>query len=116
MVLDDLTHFFSLGGTVMIALLAFGPARLTQGLRFSLSGLAIFGCLLMLASGGLGWLAGKPYLTQLHAKLSIGGRTLPLHTTWIFDTGVTLAVAGAIGAAGLAFWTAATHSQAEDAQ
>ena len=98
----------SLGGTVMIAVVAFGPARFTQGLRISLSGLAIFGCLLMLASGSLGWLAGKPYLTQLHAKLSIASLSLPLHTTWIFDAGVALAVAGAIGAAGLAFWSTAT--------
>jgi multicomponent K+:H+ antiporter subunit A len=104
----------SLGVAVMLGLAAFGPARLRSRLKVSLSSLALVGCGLMLAAGMLGWLAGQPFLTQLHGKLSFVGRTLPLHTTLIFDIGVMLAVAGAIGAAGLALWTSATSQPAGD--
>ncbi len=97
----------SLGGTAMIGLVAFGPSWLERRLRASLSGLAIVGCGLMLVTAGLGPLTGRPFLTQLHGKLSIAGLSLPLHTTLLFDIGVMLAVAGAVGAAGLALWTTA---------
>ena len=97
----------SLGVTAMIGLVAFGPIWLERRLRTSLSGLAILGCGLILFTAGLGPLTGRPFLTQLHGELSIAGLSLPLHTTLLFDIGVMLAVAGAVGAAGLALWTTA---------
>ncbi|MGB5161175.1 MAG: hydrogen gas-evolving membrane-bound hydrogenase subunit E [Thermoanaerobaculia bacterium] len=97
----------SLGVTAMIGLFALGPIRLGQRLRTSLSRLSILGCGLMLAAGAWGPLTGHPFLTQLHSEPSIGGLSVPLHTTLLFDAGVMLAVAGGIGAAGLALWTSA---------
>ena len=97
----------SLGVTIMLALAAFGAGRLEQRLKFSLSSLALLGCVLILGSGLLGWIAGRPFLTQFHGELSAVGVSVALHTTLLFDVGVMLAVAGSIGAAGLAFWTEA---------
>jgi NADH:ubiquinone oxidoreductase subunit 5 (subunit L)/multisubunit Na+/H+ antiporter MnhA subunit len=94
----------SLGVTMMIGLVAFGPTVLGRRLRVSMSGLAVSGGLLMLVSGFLGPLAGRPFMTQLHGAVTIWGSYLPLHTTMLFEIGVMLAVAGAIGAAGLALW------------
>jgi len=101
----------SLGVTVMLSLAAFGPARVERRLKVSLSGVAILGCLLMLASGGLGWLVDQPFLTQIHGEISIAQLSVPLHTTMVFDLGVMLAVAGGIGAAGLALWTTAVKGE-----
>ena len=98
----------SLAVTVMLALAAFGPSRVGLRLRASLSGVAIVGAGMMLATGALGWIAGRPFLTQLHGEIAVFGLSLPLHTTMIFDVGVMLAVAGGIGAAGSAFWKAAS--------
>jgi multicomponent K+:H+ antiporter subunit A len=101
----------SLAVTAMLALAAFGPSRVGRRLRASLSGIAIVGAGMMLATGALGWVAGRPFLTQLHGEIAIFGLSLPLHTTMIFDVGVMFAVAGGIGAAGSAFWrTAADRS------
>ncbi len=94
----------------MIGLAAFGRERFVRRLRIPASTVAILGCGLILVSGALGPLVGKPYLTQLHGKLAIGALSVPLHTTLIFDLGVMLAVAGGISAAGLALWTIA-HRQ-----
>lgn len=99
----------SLGVTAMLGLAAVGPARVGHRLKTSFSAVAIGGCALMLASGALAWLTGRPFLTQLHGELSFFGWAWPLHTTLIFDIGVMLAVAGGIGAAGLALWTTATR-------
>ena len=101
----------SLGVTGMLGMAAFGPQRFELPMRASFSGLAIFGCGLMLLTGALGSIAGRPYLTQLHGELSIRGWSIPLHTTLLFDVGVMLAVAGAIGAAGHALWTTALSEQ-----
>jgi multisubunit Na+/H+ antiporter MnhB subunit len=101
----------SLGVTAMIGLAAFGPTRFFGRLPMSLSAVAILGCGLMLASGAVGWLASRPFLTHLHAALTIGGLSLPLHTTLIFDLGVMLAVAGGISAAGFALWTTAAAGE-----
>jgi multicomponent Na+:H+ antiporter subunit A len=103
----------SLGVTAMIAVAAMGPRRFARRVKVSLSAVAIFGGLLMLASGALGWLVGKPYLTQLHGSLAWGPLRLPLHTTLLFDLGVMLAVSGAIAVVGLAFWTTAMASDQE---
>ena len=97
----------SLAVTAMLGLAAFGPSRFGRRLKVSLSGVGILGAATMLASGALGWVAGRPFLTQLHGEIAVFGLSLPLHTTMIFDVGVMLAVAGGIGAAGSAFWTTA---------
>ena len=97
----------SLGVTAMIGLVAFGPARFVRRLKVPASTVAILGCGLILLSGALGPIVGKPYLTQLHGKIAIGALSVPLHTTLIFDLGVMLAVAGGISAAGLSLWTTA---------
>jgi multisubunit Na+/H+ antiporter MnhB subunit len=101
----------ALGVTAMIGMAALGPTRFGRRLRVSLSGSAILGCSLMLASGAIGWLTGRPYLTHLHGALTIGELYMPLHTTMIFDLGVMLAVAGGIGAAGMALWTTAERNE-----
>ena len=102
----------SLAVTAMLALAAFGPARLARRLRAPFSGVAVLGAGLMLATGTLGWAAGRPFLTQLHGEIRIFGLSLPLHTTLLFDIGVMLAVAGGIAAAGSAFWTTAAARRA----
>ncbi len=102
----------SLGVTAMLGFAAFGPSRLGRRSRASLSGVAILGAGLMLATGAIGWASGDPFLTQLHGEVALFGLSLPVHTTTIFDVGVMLAVAGGIGAAGLAFWTTAAGSAA----
>ena len=104
----------ALGVTAMIGVAAFGPTGFGRRLRISLSGSAILGCGLMLASGAIGWLTGHPYLTHLHGALSIGELYVPLHSTLIFDLGVMLAVAGGVGAAGVAFWTTAEAEESEE--
>jgi NADH:ubiquinone oxidoreductase subunit 5 (subunit L)/multisubunit Na+/H+ antiporter MnhA subunit/multisubunit Na+/H+ antiporter MnhB subunit len=101
----------ALGVTAMIGMAALGPYRFGRRLRVSLSGSAILGCGLMLASGGIGWLTGRPYLTHLHGALTIGELYVPLHTTMIFDLGVMLAVAGGVGAAGMALWATAEANE-----
>lgn len=100
-----------LGGTAMIWLAASGPLRFARSLPISPSAVAILGCGLMLASGVVGWLTGRPFLTHLHGTLTIGGRDLALHTTLIFDLGVMLAVAGGVSAAGFALWRAAAGAR-----
>ena len=97
----------SLAVTAMLALAAMGPSRFARRLRISLSGVAIAGTGLMLATGLLGWVAGKPFMTQLHGEILFFGLKVPLHTTLIFDVGVMLAVSGGIGAAGAALWATA---------
>ena len=98
----------------MIGVTAVGPARFGRRLQVSLSAVAILGCGLMLASGAIGWMVGRPFLTQLHGAFSLGGLYVPLHTTMLFDLGVMLAVAGSVGAAGLALWTTAITSATEE--
>jgi multicomponent K+:H+ antiporter subunit A len=97
----------SLAVTAMLGLAAFGPVRFARRLKVPLSGIAILGAGMILASGTIGWVTGQPFLTQLHGEIVILGLSLPLHTTLVFDVGVMLAVAGGIGAAGAALWTTA---------
>ncbi len=101
----------ALGATSLISLAAYGPYHLRRRTRVAAPVVAVLGIGLMLASGALGWLAGRPYLTQLHHKLYLGGFTIPLHSAMLFDLGVMLAVAGSVAAAGTAFWITATAGQ-----
>jgi multicomponent Na+:H+ antiporter subunit B len=55
------------------------------------------GLLLALASGWIGLLAGRPFLTGVWNKMDIpGGGTLPLGTPVLFDLGVYLVVLGVL--------------------
>ncbi len=94
----------SLGVTAMLALIAFGSKALHRRLPASFGGLAILGIVTMLATGAIGMMVGKPFLTQFHGYLPLPGE-IPWHSTLLFDIGVMLAVAGGIGAAGVTLWS-----------
>ena len=104
----------SLGVTAMLALIAFGPGALRRRLPASYTGLAILGILAMLATGALGLLAGRPFLTQFHGQLALPWGPVAWHTTLLFDVGVMLAVAGGVGAAGVSLWSIATPEAVEE--
>ena len=95
----------SLGVTAMLGLVAFGAEALRRRLRVSFGGVAILGLLTMLAVGAAGLLAGRPFLTQFHGQLPLPGGPVAWHSTLLFDVGVMLAVAGGVGAAGVALWS-----------
>ena len=104
----------SLGVTAMLALVAFGPGALRRRLPASFTALAILGVLTMLATGAAGLLAGKAFLTQFHGELALPWGPVAWHTTLLFDVGVMLAVAGGVGAAGVALWSAAAPQTVEE--
>lgn len=96
----------SLGVTAMLGLVAFGSRSVQRRLPASFTGLGILGILTMLATGTAGLLAGRPFLTQFHGQLALLGSSVAWHSTLLFDVGVMLAVAGAIGGAGVTLWSA----------